>query len=323
MSIPSGPVVAQTTAPDTARTEVLSWLRVGDAVRVQMSDDRIFHGTVARLGPDALQVERGDKTYVVAPSSIEATWFKARSIGTGARVGGIVGGTVGLLYGGLFALMCSGEGDGCAMVVPVMALVGGLGGAAVGGILGSAVPRWRPTYGADAKPNQRPVRSTRGPIGLLDLRMAMGSSPDTDRGGGPFVGGGLGFYTGIGRHVAFGPDIGFQPLEADEWVGFLTGTLRVSTERDRPFVYGLASAGWHIWHVTVSHYQVVPLQQDETYGSNLSFFGGAIGVGAGLPLGARRPALVAEMRTHTNLQNLAESRDFTFVTANLGLEFAW
>jgi hypothetical protein len=125
--------------------------------------------------------------------------------------------------------------------------------------------------------------------------------------------------------VAFGPDIGFQGLESEESVVFITGTLRVSTERDRPFAYGLVSAGWHLWHVTVSPYWVVPLDTDpsDSYSTDLSLFAGALGAGAGVPLGNRGPALVAEVRVTKNLQNLDAQREFNIVTASAGLEFAW
>ena len=119
-------------------------LRPGQTLRVWLADGQRFEARLIAVDGDPRVLRFVQPQPVVPITAIDSLWLRRHSAGKGALIGGIV---VGGASFGLGAVVCTavGEGDGCHEWGYVVAF--GLGGAAVGALLGAGVgslfPRWR------------------------------------------------------------------------------------------------------------------------------------------------------------------------------------
>ena len=135
-------------AADSVRAAQIARLRRGAWVRVATVNGMERTGEVRRTGADSLLLVRvpGARggTLALGAADVRALWeAQGRDIGvdvtTGAAVGGVMFGGLGLLAGGF---MC----DGCDQRRAAGLVLGTVGGAAAGALVGVAVgkllPRW-------------------------------------------------------------------------------------------------------------------------------------------------------------------------------------
>ena len=76
--------------------------------------------------------------------TVMGAWTRSHHTGRGALIGGIVGALVGGLGGAYVNGASETTTDDAAGAVAVGAIVIGLGGAALGALIGAAVPGWKP-----------------------------------------------------------------------------------------------------------------------------------------------------------------------------------
>lgn len=129
-----------------AQVEPTAALRLhpGQAVRIRLQNGQRFKARLAAVDSTPPQLRFAGPQSPVPVAAIDSIWLRKRAAGTGALIGGIVGGA------GLAALgadVCIGLGEGsfgsCGGTVIIVGLVGAAGGALLGAGIGSLVTRWR------------------------------------------------------------------------------------------------------------------------------------------------------------------------------------
>lgn len=123
-----------------------AWLRV-------VRGDRVQEGELAAQPGDSL-VWRTDGVRHASPlAHLDGVWVRGRHTRRGLTLGGITGGAAGLGFGILVASVldelcdydCAGGGTAVAVVM-VTTAGGALGGAVLGALVGSTIPRWDRVY---------------------------------------------------------------------------------------------------------------------------------------------------------------------------------
>jgi len=131
-------------ASQTRQAGPSSRLRPGQTVRIRLPDGQRVEGRLAAVdtAPPVLHFDESQAS--IALAAIDSLWLRGSRAGTGALVGGILGG------GGSFAfwtLLCYGlsESGRCNEWGTVIGLsaAGAFGGVLLGTVLGSLVLRWK------------------------------------------------------------------------------------------------------------------------------------------------------------------------------------
>jgi hypothetical protein len=125
-------VVLGSTAPLNAQTlldTVFSRIRPGQTIRVSTRDQ------------GRVEYRFGSRDFAV--TSIDSLWVRGRSTATGAIVGGL---TLGAVSWAIVSGACSPGADCSGVEVPAAAAVGLVGGALLGALIGSTMPRWKLRY---------------------------------------------------------------------------------------------------------------------------------------------------------------------------------
>ena len=106
-----------------------------------------YEGQLLQRGPDHLVLSAEPKALRVAATTIDTLWTRGASGKTGAIVGGLVLGALGVAVGAAWAEN-STEHDaaGAGEVMLVTGGVGLAGGALLGGLIGLAIPKWHRQY---------------------------------------------------------------------------------------------------------------------------------------------------------------------------------
>lgn len=147
---PAG-AAAQAPRQDSVRSAVFE-LERGTTIRLS-SDRGVVEGTLTRVDGDGLVL--GPDPHVYGLAAVDTLWVRGRATRKGALIGGIAGGVGGGLFGGFLGLvseaLCEYEcpdGDFLhyAGWVAGTGLVGTIGGAGLGALIGSAFPRWHRKY---------------------------------------------------------------------------------------------------------------------------------------------------------------------------------
>ena len=144
-------LVLGSAAPLSAQTPldtVLNRLRPGQTIRVSTRDQG---RTEVRFGSRDLAV-----------TSIDSLWVRGRSTVTGAIVGGLA---LGAVAAAIVSGACEPGADCSGVEVPAAAAVGLVGGALVGALIGSTMPRWKLRYARKA-PSVGFQWNSRGPAAL-------------------------------------------------------------------------------------------------------------------------------------------------------------
>lgn len=129
-------------APDTATLAALG-VKPGQTARVAVPGEGRVAGTVLVSGNDGftLATPGGDRRFPALPDTL---WTRERAVVPGVIAGGIAGVGAGVLLGLLVNAVCEYDcNNSPAGDAAIGALVVGAGGAALGALVGAAIPRWQ------------------------------------------------------------------------------------------------------------------------------------------------------------------------------------
>ena len=151
--------------PDSALRRVVAKLPAGTGVRVELGDAHRLTGSLSGAAAESFIIQTAAGVSLVVPhADVSRFWRRDRAIGAGAVVGAVSGAGAGAFFGllvyGLCEYDCPRSAAGAATVG---ALIVGAAGAAAGGIIGAAIPRWRQLWrGAAIDPRviERPPRDS-------------------------------------------------------------------------------------------------------------------------------------------------------------------
>ncbi len=146
----AGSLISPVPPSDAQRLpESLHHLKPGTLLRVETTSFGTIERQLLRASGDTLFLSArgggGGAETVVPLQDLRVLWQRGRATKTGALVGGIVG-AVGLtvLFEALSGL--SDEPDAGGSTVLWGVALGGGGGALLGGLIGSAIPKWHRRY---------------------------------------------------------------------------------------------------------------------------------------------------------------------------------
>jgi hypothetical protein len=141
----TGMLAAQ--VPDSAAvahaTPAALGVRPGRTARVAVPGEGRIAGTVTASDPDGftLATPGGERRFPTLPDTL---WTRERAVVPGMVVGGIVGAGAGVFLGLIANALCEYDcNDSPVGDAALGALVVGAGGAALGALVGAAVPRWK------------------------------------------------------------------------------------------------------------------------------------------------------------------------------------
>jgi hypothetical protein len=141
----AGMLAAQ--VPDSAAgagaTPAALGVRPGRTARVAVPGEGRVAGTVTSTGQDGftLATPGGERRFPALPDTL---WTRERAVVPGIVVGGIVGAASGVLLGLFANAICEYDcNDSATGDAALGALVVGAGGAALGALIGAAIPRWK------------------------------------------------------------------------------------------------------------------------------------------------------------------------------------
>jgi hypothetical protein len=117
-------------------------VRPGRTVRVAMPGEGRAAGQVTVSGDDGftLATPGGERHFAALPDTL---WTRGRAVVPGVLVGGIAGVGAGILLGLFANAICEYECGSAAGDAAAGALLVGAGGAALGALVGAAIPRWQ------------------------------------------------------------------------------------------------------------------------------------------------------------------------------------
>lgn len=117
-------------------------VRPGRTVRVAMPGGGRVAGQVTASGDDGftLATPGGERRFAALPDTL---WTRGRAVVPGVLVGGIAGVGAGILLGLFANAICEYECGSAAGSAAAGALLVGAGGAALGALVGAAIPRWQ------------------------------------------------------------------------------------------------------------------------------------------------------------------------------------
>ena len=141
VTIVAGTLEAQVPAAGFAAGAALG-VKPGRTVRVAVPGEGRVSGDVRSFGTEGLvlETERGPRTFATLPDTL---WTRERAIGAGAIVGGIAGIGGGIFLGLIANALCEYECGSPVADAALGAVVTGVAGAALGTLVGAAIPRWQ------------------------------------------------------------------------------------------------------------------------------------------------------------------------------------
>ncbi len=150
MLVQGGRLGAQTDevsgAPDPQRLEaVLEQLSPDQHLRLEAGAPRVrFEGRYAGTADARLALATDGGVVHTRLAEIDRLWTRGRSTAKGALIGGVAGLVIGATYGALLSGVTCAESS--CTTLGLAAAVGGIGaagGAAVGALVGLAIPSWK------------------------------------------------------------------------------------------------------------------------------------------------------------------------------------
>lgn len=128
-------------AADSAALAALG-VRPGRTVRVTVPGDGRLAGDVTALdgGGFALALPGGARRFATLPDTL---WTRERAVVPGAIVGGIAGVVGGIFVGLIGNALCEYDCGAPVGYAAAGGLLFGVGGAALGSLVGAAIPRWK------------------------------------------------------------------------------------------------------------------------------------------------------------------------------------
>ena len=151
LAVPGWTSAARAQAGDTAviRRE-LARRCPGGEVRLALASADTVRGYCGFVEDSRLLVRHASDEWRVPLEQVEALWIRRGSAGSGARMGAIIGGVglgaLGLFVGNGLCDAASGCGRDTALLGVTGAILGTLGGAAFGGVVGHNVHAWELRY---------------------------------------------------------------------------------------------------------------------------------------------------------------------------------
>lgn len=143
---PLGVAAAQESGDRSVLRARLEQLEARSRIRVQTPEgDRVI-GTLTQIAGDSVRLATGEGDRTIPLPRIDAFWTRGRAILPGALIGGAVGLGVGVFYGLVIAALEETTDKDYAGRAAVVGLLGGLGGAVVGGVIGAAIPTWKQRF---------------------------------------------------------------------------------------------------------------------------------------------------------------------------------
>jgi hypothetical protein len=137
---------ARAQEPDTlsaAQRAGLALARLGDGQWVRLRGSRVglIEGSVVSSSPTLVTLRTDGLRVEVPAPGVDSLWVLGSHAGSGALIGGAVGGIgLGVLAA---AVANSFNCKSCTSDVAEVRLVGAAGGALIGALIGAAVPKWR------------------------------------------------------------------------------------------------------------------------------------------------------------------------------------
>ncbi len=126
-----------------ARDSAVSRLGTGQDIRLAASSMGRITGKVGALAPDSLDLVQGDAVRRIPILAIDTLWTRGRATTTGLLVGGIVGGIVITGLAVLASGFCEYDCETSISDYVIVGFVGAAAGAGIGGIVGTAIPKWK------------------------------------------------------------------------------------------------------------------------------------------------------------------------------------
>lgn len=117
-------------------------VRPGRSVRVTVAGEGRLTGDVTTVdgGGFALALPGGERRFATLPDTL---WTRGRAVVPGAIVGGIAGVVGGIFVGLIGNALCEYDCGAPVGYAAAGGLLFGVGGAALGSLVGAAVPRWQ------------------------------------------------------------------------------------------------------------------------------------------------------------------------------------
>jgi hypothetical protein len=332
---PNGVAQANQPQPQTNHQtlDTLSHIAAGlppvSLIMVEVRNLGRLQGQLLAAQNDSLFISIGQSRSGIPHAAIQALWTRGRATKTGA----IVGGTLGAIgVGAYVSVLCafglsedgvSGNEDqvwGCALVGGI---AGAAGGGLLGGVIGAAIPKWHHRYRASALSSDlqriQPEAPANAPVspqdyGSLHLLFGYAQSEEPGASTGSF-GGRVNLFARINRYLAIGPELGYYKLGSSQFADFEGNTYTVENNvwhANGMFRFASSHGKWRPFAAVGLGY----------YHGQKSYVAGSLGGGFDLQLGDTPFVLTAEARWHQNLQNLSGPSP-EFVTFMAGMARAW
>lgn len=306
----AAPLHAQTPRPEV-RVQLIEQLRPGTVVRILVGAQTIT-GRIQRVSADTLYVDQTP----MPTGTIENAWLKQRATRRGMKIGAIVGAPAGAAFGAFLFTFASGlcetecsDNPGRDIVLGTLGLgaAGLIGGAALGAVIGAALPHWVEIANPRAKLAQPPAAPDREHrIGSISLTPAYARFAGSDENGG----GARFAYMFHTQHFSLGPEVGRYGA-GERRVSHAGGIFRVGTGADRTLeAFANVGVGLYSWGV-----------QD---GGAIQLGGYSVGAGAQVRSTSRRFSALTEARWQSNLTRSGTvNPDYGFYTLAVGGAIAW
>jgi hypothetical protein len=143
----TAPARGSTQVPDSGRMAAVQTLKVGQHVRLAVSQVGRVEGSFMVANDNSITLAGRDSSSQYLLPGVEQLWVRGRATGKGALIGAGVGVLIGVVSGLIFSSVACEPIDGgnCtpAELAAVAGLLGGTGGALVGAGIGFAIPTWR------------------------------------------------------------------------------------------------------------------------------------------------------------------------------------
>jgi len=139
----AGAAQVQAQAPDAASSsDAVPGVRPGRTIQVAVPGEGRVRGQVRAADASGLVIESasGPRTFATLPDTL---WTRERAVASGAVVGGIVGIGGGIFLGLVANALCEYDCGSAAADAALGAVVTGVAGAALGTLVGAAIPRWK------------------------------------------------------------------------------------------------------------------------------------------------------------------------------------
>ena len=144
MSVPRD-IAAQVPAHrDSVWRAAFAHLSAGRAIRLHHVERGRLTGRFRGGTSSTLILDVDTSATHLSTATLDSLWVRGNAARTGALVGAIPGAVAGVTVGVIANTVgCSDDGgDPCPEAVPLLGLAGAAGGALLGAVLGSLIPKW-------------------------------------------------------------------------------------------------------------------------------------------------------------------------------------